>query len=284
MAELPFLDAVTTYLSGAGLSPAPASIGVAEPGAAADLPSVTLSLEGCARERTGIGKKRANERKTGILPRTATIDLESATLADDPSFSLIDEARKILILPHGGLVRADGTEGSLLAADLTVTVDAGGPPSTPTVVAGPTPAAGQVSASASDGVLAFGAALPPSGTVTVTYFLGAWEQELIRIHGTLRIDVCAAAAAQAHAVSDQVATALLADRARGAIRRLYEIHLSAVSSIAPFALTSTVNASRRSARFGFLYEHEINTPDSSGRVIKTIPVKSEFFPPEDGPA
>ncbi|HEU4730129.1 MAG TPA: hypothetical protein VFT22_19660 [Kofleriaceae bacterium] len=276
MAELAFLDAVAGFLGASSLSPAPSLLGVAEPSAAGDLPSVILSLEGCQREGTGAGGRRATERRRGVLPLTQVIDLANPTLPDDPTFSLIDGTRTQLILPHGGLVRADGSAGTLTGADLAVAIAAGGPPVAVIVVAGP-PAAGQVSAQADPGVLVFGTALPASGSITVTYNLGAWEQELIRLTGTLRVDVCATPASQTRALSDQVASRLLDDAARQAIQRLYAIHLSALSSVA-VALGDPPDATRRSARFGFLYEHERNTPESSGRAIRSIPVVSDFFP------
>ena len=251
--------------------------------AVGDLPSVTLSLERCAREQTGIGKQRSNERRKGALARTATFDLAHARLADDPTFDLIDAARRHLVLPHGGLVRGDGSDGSLVGADVTVTIASGGPPTSLTLVANPAPAASQVFASAVDGVLTFGAALPSTGSITITYFVGTWERDRTRLGGTLRVDVCASAAAPARALSDQVATALLGAGARAAIVRLHTIHLSALSSVAPFALTTAVTAVRRSARFEFVFEHEVDVPDSSGRVIAKIPVQSEFFPDEDDP-
>jgi len=151
------------------------------------------------------------------------------------------------------------------------------------VTTNPTPAAGQVFVSAQDGVLKFGTALPGTGTITIDYNLGSWEQDLIRIHGVLRVDVAANGAADARTLSDGVTTFLLADVARRSIKRLYTIHLTALSSIAAAPLAGRPNAVRRTARFGFLFEHEINTPDSSGRRIQTIPVESEFFTPEDDP-
>jgi hypothetical protein len=276
VAEIAFLDAVAGFLGAAGLTPAPVLLGVAEPSKSGDLPSVILSIERCQREGTGVGGKRATERRHGVLPRTATIDLANPRLPDDPKFSLIDDTRTQLILPHGGLVRADGSAGTLTGADLGVTITAGGPPSTPAIVAGP-PGAGQVQPSAHTGVLVFGTALPPTGTITVTYNLGAWEQELIRIAGTMRVDVCAAPADQTRALSDQVATRLLDDPARAAIHRLYAIHLSALSSIAVVA-GDPPGASRRSARFEFRFEHEINTPESSGRAIDKVEVEAHLFP------
>jgi len=276
VAELAFLDAVAGFLGATGLTPAPTLLGVAEPVAATDLPSVILSLERCHREASGVGGLRATERRRGILPLTQVIDLANPKPPDDPGFSLIDATRTQLILPHGGLVRADGTSGGLTAADLAVTIASGGPASSPAVVAGP-PAAGQVQALPVPGVLVFGTALPPSGTITVTYNLGAWEQELIRMTGTLRVDVCATPATQTRGLSDQVAARLLDDSARAMIHRLYAIHLSALSSVAVVA-GDPPSATRRSARFEFDYEQEINKPESSGRTIDRIVVDTDFLP------
>lgn len=267
MADDSFLAAVAAYLGTAGLTPAPAGVGVAEPVAGGDLPAIVLSLDAAEPTGTGIGARSAVV--VGALPWQASVDLANPVLAEDPAFRLLDEARTGLVLPHGGLVRADGSEGPLAGADLQVSLGAQAFAVVP-AAPGPGPAPGQVSADPAVGRLTFGAPLPNAGTLQVRYVLGQWEQRLARTAGVLRVDVCAPEAADVGALARQVTDALLRPEARASVRRLLAIGLVSLSSIAP--PEQPVALRRRTARFRFTYEHEINTPESSGGVIRAIPV------------
>jgi len=264
VAENEFLQAVATYLGGAGLAPAPASIGIAEAAGPNELPAIVLSLEATARTGNGLGQ-RAALITDGALPWQASIDLANPVLPEEPTFSLLNAARTVLTLPHGGLVRQDGSPGPLTAADLTVTVAGVARP----VVAGP-PVNDQVSADPLVGQLTFATTLPPAGVVLVSYVLGQWEQRLTRIAGTLRVDTCAAAAADAGTLGGRVVDALLAPAARAGIRRLLSIALTALSSVG--AVEQPVGLRRRNARFAFTFEHELNRPESSGGLILRVPL------------
>jgi hypothetical protein len=264
VAENAFLEAVAAYLNDAGLTPAPTAIGVVEPGAADELPIVVLSLETTARSGNGLGQ-RAALITDGALPVQASIDLANPRLPEEPTFSLLDTTRTVLTLPHGGLVRRDGSSGPLTGDDLTVVV-AGVPRP---VVAG-APAGNQVSADPLVGQLTFATPLPATGFVVASYVLGQWEQRLTRITGTLRADACAGAAADAGTLGGQVVDALLAPEARTAIRRLQAIALTALSSVS--AVAEPVALRRRSARFAFTFEHELNRPESSGGLILRVPL------------
>lgn len=269
MAESFFLSSVASYLSSAGLAPAPVLAGVAEPESNGDLPALVLSLESTARAHPGLGERGALMR--GVLPVQASIDLANPVLPAEPGFRLLDAARRVLILPHGGLVRQDGSdpgEAPLTAADISVTV-AGGARSVVTTA----PGAGEVRADPRVGTLTFGSALPATGIVIASYRLGQWEQRLERISGTLRLDVCAADAADAIALSDGAIEALLDSRARSAIRRLISLQVQSLGSVG--APTPAPVSRRRTARFGFTFEREINRPDSSGGVIARIPVTAQ---------
>src|SRR5207253_1742472 len=142
----------------------------------------------------------------------------SPFLPEEPELRLLDPTRRQLILPHGGQVRQDGSDPGgqpLLPADITVSVDG----SSRAVVTG-TPGVGQVRADPGIGLLTFGDPLPATGTVSVSYFLGQWEQRLERISGVLRIDVCAGNASDTQALSDAVVDAMLAPAAQQGLRRL----------------------------------------------------------------
>jgi hypothetical protein len=195
----------------------------------------------------------------GALRWQATVDLANPVLPEDPSFRLLDPARKVLVLPHGGLVRADGSEGPLGAADLTVTLN-GGPRA-----AAADPAVGK---------LTFVTALPATGTVQASYFVGQWERRVERLSGVLRVDACGKTAADAAALSDAALDALQGERVRRGVRRLLSFGVAGVSSIG--AAEQGTSVRRRVLRFAFVYEHDVDRPDSSGGVIRGIPITAHL--------
>lgn len=261
MAELAFLRSTANYLSAAGLQPAPALVGLAEPDAANQLPALVLCLEGSMRASSGIGERSAA--MSGALPWQASIDLANPVLPEEPSFSLVDAPRTHLILPHGGLVRRDGSTLPVTAADVTVTV-AG----TPRAVVSGAPGVGAVSVDGDIGRLTFGAALPNAGTVVVTYFLGQWEQRTLRASGVLRIDVCDATATGVSTLAEAVIDALQQPAAAAAIRRLISLTPTALSSVGRAEASPSLR--RQVLRFAFAFEQELNRPDSSGGIIRRI--------------
>lgn len=279
MSESAFLQSVASFLENqAGLNPAPATIGIAEPEPAATaMPAVVLSLEDLRRPGNGLGERSALI-TDGVLPWSATIDLANPVLPEEPGFSLISPDRRTLILPHGGLVRADGGSGPLGPADLTVAVD--GVPRT--VVSG-APTGDQVQAEPLVGRLLFGMPLPPTGTLVATYRLGQWEQRLARIAGTLRVDVRAIGVPPLQSISDAVAAALPGPLAPIHIRRLHRMMLSAVSSIGP-ADSTFANSRLRTLRFAFDVEQEINLPESSGGIIQRVPITTRLLSASVDPA
>jgi hypothetical protein len=267
-AESAFLQALTAYLSGAGvLLPAPARIGVAEPAAVAELPAVVLWLEEVHRLGSGLGERAASI-SNGALPVTARIDLANPVLPEEPSFRLLSDDRRTLVLPHGGWVKADGTTGLLSSADLVVSV-AGAP----RTVVNAAPGAAEVRPDAAVGTLLFGAALPAVGIVQAAYVLGQWERRMTPIAGALRIDVRAANAADAQVLSDAVMAAL--DPVAALPRGLHKVRLGQVSSIGA-ANAALAGARGRSLAYTFEYEHEVNRPDSSGGVIRRIPITTRI--------
>jgi hypothetical protein len=270
VAEAFFLASVATYLTGANLAPPPVLVGVAEPAQTTDLPAVVLSLEATSRANPGVGG--GAELVVGVLPTEVSIDLANPVLPEERTFSLLDAPRRTLILPHGGLVKQDGSDpgnAPLEAGDVTVLV-AG----TPRAVVAGTPGADEVRADGRVGVLSFGAALPATGIVRVTYFLGQWERRVERIAGTLRLDVCAAAVGDVAAISDAALEALLAPAARQQIRRLLSLAPVSLGSIGAPEVSPKLR--RRSARLAFTFEREVNRPESSGGIIDRIAVTSRL--------
>ena len=265
--ETAFLDALTAFLGGpAALSPSPALLGAAEPAAGADLPAVVLSLDEVHRLGAGLGE-RSMLITDGALPWQAAIDLANPVLSTDPSFRLLSPDRLTLVLPHGGLKQADGSDGPLGPPDLGVRLGA-----TTFSVVNVAPAAGQVRADPLVGVLTFGAALPATGTLQVNYVLGQWERRVTPIAGSVRVDVYGADTAAAASLSAAVLDAL-GGATPAQIHGLRKLALAQVGSI---VATDPAHASarRRSAVFAFDYEHEINRPDSSGGVIGSVLVQT----------
>ena len=278
MAETFFLSRVASYLAGAGLAPVPVQIGGAEPADATELPAIVLSLETTSRVNPGLGE-RAQLITGGVLPVQERIDLANPVLAEEPTFVLLDGARLQLVLPHGGLVRQDGTDpGDALLRSTDITVLVRG--ASVTVVAR-VPAAGEVSANPRIGTLTFGSPLPLTGAVDVSYFLGQWEQRLERITGSLRIDVCADTAANTLALSNAVVDAMLAPGAKTGLRRLIALAPMSVGSVGVPETTPVLR--RRTTRLSFTFEREVNRPDSSGGVIARIPVTSRMADGADPP-
>jgi len=267
-AETAFIDALAAHLQ-AQPALAGAQVGAADPAAAADLPAVVLSLTAVHRLGAGLGERAALV-TDGALPVSPRIDPANPVLPDEPTFRLLSNDRLTLVMPHGGWVKADATTGLLSSADLQVSV--AGAPST---VVNAAPAAGEVQPDAAIGTLRFGAALPAAGTVQARYFLGQWERRVTPIAGALRIDVHAAASAAAVALSQAVIDAL--DTSAGAVLPpgLRKITLGAVSSVGvPVPLLA--GARGRALAFAFEYDHQIDRPDSSGGVIRRIPIESRL--------
>lgn len=278
MAELAFLDAVTTYLAATPLTPAVAAarIGVTEPFAAGDLPSVVLSLDASERRRVGLGDR--GELMNGALAVSSSIDLANPVLSTEPTFTLLSADRRTLVMPHGGQVRADGSEGVLANVDLIVRLGA----TTFTVVPG-APQGGEVRADPLTGTLVFGAALPNAGTLQLQYFLGEWERRTERIVGTLRADCCAANATDAQALAASVVRRLLDPAAREEIQLLLALSVTALGAAVHRPLIANVPPPqqaaphfRRSATFAFEFQHLIDRADSSGGVIRRVGVKTQM--------
>jgi hypothetical protein len=264
MAETAFIAALADYLTGALTAPAPKLIGVAEPDSADQLPAIVLSLDSTERVGNGVGE-RSTLITDGALPWTASIDLANPFLPEEPTFKLLDDARRTLVLPHGGLVKQDGSSGSLAPEDITIRVQGNAVP----LAAAPA-AAGRVSVDPTIGTLTFGTALSATGTVVATYFLGQWEQRIVRIEGVLRADVCAATADATATLADAMLAALTAPEARTSIRRLLRLDVSALTSVG--AVEQPLALRRRRVSFSFAYENEDNRPDSSGGIIARIPI------------
>lgn len=277
MTEIAFLSAVESFLGAAGLPAGPVFIGTAEPAAASDLPAIVLSLDESERLESGLGEGAVVV--TGALAAATGLDLASPLLPGD-DLSLLSEDRRTLTLFHGGLVRADGSEGPFAAQDLQARLIAPVPGPDPDVVTElvlvpGAPGPGQFQAQPEAGRLLFGEALPATGRISVDYFIGRWSRTVERIRGVLRLDVCAAQLGDAASLSAAAVRALAGPGARAAIDRLIRLTPLSLSSIGP-PETVPPNAWRRRASFRFEYERKLDQPASSGGIIGRIPVDTEL--------
>lgn len=269
MPEIAFLDAVRTYLAGpAGLSPAPGTVGFAIPVQGNALPLIALSLGTVERLDIGLGGG-ATEISDGALRVNSTIDLANPVLPGPGGFNLLDPTRRILILPHGGQVRADRLPGALGPADITVTV-AGAPR---TLVA-QNPGPNQYTIDPEIGVLTFGAGLPATGNLVASYHLGIWQRTTTLIRGQLDVGLWDTDLARLASLSGAAVRALLAG-AGGPLPGLQRIQVTSLGEVgAP--QDSQPRARERRARFAFQYEHSVDAPVSSGGIIRRIPITSRL--------
>lgn len=264
MIEQALLDSLAALATGLALTPAPKLIGVIEPVATAELPALVVAIEQSQRLANGLGE-RSTLVTNGALAWQADIDLANPVLPADPSFSLVSADRKQLFLPHGGLVRQDSSSGPLGAVDIQVTVQG-----QPRTLAPAAPGASQFSADPLSGTLVFGQALPPNGIVEAHYFLGQWEQRIVRSNGVLRLAVLAADAATVRDLSNSVLAALI-DSPTVLPPGLTELTITEIGSVGS-ADPPLATARRRVVRLRFEFEQQINVPDSSGGIIQRIPI------------
>ncbi|CAD5366046.1 conserved hypothetical protein [Rubrivivax sp. A210] len=273
-AETAFLTDLAARLAASGLVPSPALVGTALPSGAAELPALVLSLDEVRRQGAGLGERASLV--SGALAVTARIDLANPVLPEEPTFRLLSADRLSLVLPHGGWVKADGSEGFMASADLQVNV-AG---AARTVVNAP-PGATEVRPDAAIGTLVFGAPLPAAGFVEATYFVGQWERRVQPIAGVLVVDVRANSAADTQALSDALLEVLDSAAGRPAgLRTLAPLSLGAVGRADP-----TLAGSRgRLLRLAYEYQHIVDRPDSSGGVIRRVPITSHLLATSVEPA
>lgn len=253
------VDHVTERLAG-GLGAGPA-VGDASPEGTA-VPAVTLSLTEVTTQLAGIGRVPRGTR-SGALKVSIALDLANPVLdlGGGETLLLVPANRRSLVLPHGPLVRADGTaDEPFTGADLTVRDT-----SDWAVVAAP-PNAKQVRPDVDQGQLRFGQPLPTTGTLRVSYFIGLWDTTVSRFQGRLGVRVTADRA-DLGALTRQVADVLSApDEA---------IRLTPLSwghTTRPPAGELTDGA--RDQELAYRFDAEVEQPvlTSGGGVIATVSV------------
>lgn len=261
-------DAFASYLEST-LDPAPTLVGATYPSAADELPAVVLSCSDARQQLRGIGRLPAPS-ATGALSVTNAVDLANPVATfPDAVVTLLSNDRLTFTLPHGPLVAADGTTTTFGSGDLHVTAGA-----TTFSVVEHAPGAGEVQPDPELGVLHFGVALPATGTLTASYFVGEWEVRTERYQGTLIIETFATDAADVDTLSRAVEAALLEPVGSGPAG-LNEIE---PTSWLPIDATGANRASARSRPLAFTFDYELVVPNigGGGGLISTVSVSSTF--------
>lgn len=251
------IDAVVEHLR-AELGP-DVGIGDVFPVAVAELPVVALAIGEAERQLIGIGTVPRGT-QSGALALDVTIDLANPVLAfgGGETLLLLSADRRIITLPHGPLVRRDGTQQQPFGADDVVVNDPN-----PFVVVGGPPVGRQVAVDADLGELRFGVAFPATGEVRVAYHVGQWDTVVTRFQGVLDVDVLGVDAASTGQLSREVAAAI--DRVDMAIR-LVPIAWRRIE-----AMTIGSGVGRRQL-LQYRFDAELEDPlvPSSGGVISRI--------------
>jgi hypothetical protein len=179
-------------------------VGDVAPAAAADLPRVVLSLEHAQQALVGIGRLPRGTR-TGALRRSTTVDLADPVLdlGGGNALQLLSADRRTLTLPHGPVVRADGT-ADLPFDDADVSADDG----EPFTLVDAAPTGREVRVDPMQGTLTFGDPLPNTGSLEVSYHVGQWDTVTTRVQGLLTVQVTAATADAVSSTARDVARAL----------------------------------------------------------------------------
>jgi len=261
-------DALGTYL-GSALDPAPSLVGSTYPAVSGDLPAVVVSCTDVVHQLQGIGRLPAQS-MSGALPVSTTVDLaDPVATFPDAVVTLLSTDRLTLTLPHGPLVAADGTTTTFGSADLHVTVGA-----TTFTVVDAAPGAGDVRPDPDLGTLEFGAALPATGTLAASYFVGEWEVRTERYQGLLLVETFAADAAGVDTLSRAIETALL-EPAGAPPQGLNQIEPTSWQAVEE---AGTNRASARSRALGFSFDYELVEPHlaAGGGLISTVSVNSTF--------
>jgi len=267
---------VAGRLAAAGIAGLP-PVDATSPAATTDLPRITVSVGDAVPAARGLGEVPGPP-QTGALRVTTAVDLADPVLRiSGETVELLSGDRRTLQLPHGGVVRADGTDAPpFTTGDLTVV--RGATTFTPTH---DTPSAGQVRLDIASGALTFASPLPGTGTVQLGYFVGLWEITVERFAATMFVDV-AHDDPDAHApLVEAVEAALARDAwpAAAGMRSIQPVALSAASPITGLPVAS------RTRRLTYRVDVERIEPviRTSGGPIVTVDVPVALTTPPDGP-
>ena len=178
------VSVVAERLAAASIADLP-TVDALVPAVAADLPRITVSVADAVPAPRGLGEVPGPP-QTGALRVTTAVDLADPILRlAGETVELLSSDRRVLQLPHGGVVRSDGPDTPPFStSDLTVRL--GVTTFTPIQQAS---AGGQVRLDIAAGALTFANPLPASGTLDLGYFVGLWEIRVGRFAATMFVDV-----------------------------------------------------------------------------------------------
>lgn len=200
------------------------------PAAIAELPRITVSTADAVAAARGLGEVPGPP-QTGALRVDTGIDLSDPVLhSAGETVDLLSPDRRTLQLPHGAVVRADGSDTPpYTTADLTVRL--GATTFTPVQQA---PVAGQVGLDIPSGAVTFASPLPGSGTLELGYFVGLWEITVERFAATMYVDVAHNDPDSHTMLTTAVEAALTRDQwpAEAGMRAIRPVALSAAIQIA----------------------------------------------------
>ena len=269
-----FADALREYL-GEALDPRPASIGGGYPVLAVELPAVSMSFSEVSGRLNGLGAVPGPV-MTGALQIETSLDLAHPAAAfPEGEVELLSPDRLVLQLPHGAIVRADGTPAPPFGPD-DLRVALGG---TAFTVVNHPPGAGEVEPEPETGELRFGAPLPATGTLELAYLVGTWEVRAARYQGELTLELFAESVAGVEELSRRLEAAL-EEQQQPPIRGLKSL---APRSWGPVVVVAGVGQGRRGSRsraLRYAFDYELVEPvvRTAGGPIARVEVRSTYGP------
>jgi hypothetical protein len=235
------------------------------PAVPADVPRVTVSSAEAVPGQRGLGRVPAAPLH-GALRVDTVIDLADPVLhLPGEDVPLLSANRRVLQLPHGAIVRQDGSDlPPYTSSDLLV--QRGATTFSPVHTA---PAAGQVQLDLQTGALTFPSPLGATGPLQLGYFVGLWEVQVERFTATLFVDISHDDAAAHETLTQAVERALTASWPPS--RGVRTIDALAVSAAVPLP---GLPAGNRTRRLTYRVDVERIEPlvQTSGGPIRSIEV------------
>lgn len=267
------VDAFVEHLLEA-LDPVPPLVGGAHPAVVGELPAVSIAVAEVTERLRGLGTVPAPV-ETGALRIETSLSLADPVVEfPDERVRLLSDDRRLLHLPHGAIVRADGTATQPFEAeDLLVELNGAA-----LVIVADGPAAGQVRVEPELGELRFGTALPATGTLRLRYFIGEWDVRSERYQGVIAIEPFATDAGGVDALTRQLDAALGDERWRE-IRGLRSLSPRSFGPVR--LLEGAVGPGQRDARsreLTYAFDFELIEPivRTGGGLIGTVAVDSTY--------
>ena len=260
MSLAPIVDRVVARLDAA--VPDGTSVSDVSPVAAGDLPAVAVSLVGAEAELVGIGRTPRSTQH-GALAVSVEIDLANPVLdlGGGETLTLLSDTRRVLTLPHGPIVTAEGVDFLPFGPNDVIADDGN-----PFLLVDDTPTGRQFVVDPDEGTLRFGTNLATNRTLRVEYFVGQWDSTTTRFQGQLLVAVSAAEPVAGAALARTVAAELAGPAAD------LRLQPTSWSTASPIELPDGNPA--RTQVLGYRFDAELEEPvlTSSGGVISRVAV------------